>query len=197
MTSPCRVVCFCEDVAQERFIRALVQRAAQQQQRPIRLQVLNASHGSAVWGELSQYLGELTQKLIALPDVLVVVIDGNCQKPPTVRKRISEVLAKSGTAVPSSVCAIPDPHIERWYVQDFHALQSAIPGAKLRGKLHYKCQRSYYKLALLNAIRAANIGPLLGGAEYGEQVANAIRPPQMDKSFRKFWTELCQAFQHC
>ncbi|MFN3742807.1 MAG: DUF4276 family protein [Anaerolineales bacterium] len=187
-----RVVCFCEDIAHERFIRALIHRAAEVRSTPVEIQVLNATHGSRVWREFRQYLREIKKGRQSVPDVLVVVIDGNCKTPAQVRRDIQEEVKKRGLEIPHLVCAVPDPHIERWYVEDQQALKSILPGAKPE-KLPYKCERDRYKQGLKNAIRAAGVEPSLGGAEYGEDVGKALEPSRLDDSFRSFWNDLLAA----
>lgn len=189
-----QVMCFCEDIAHERFIVALVQRAAQQQNTSVQIKVLSATHGSRVWVEFRQYLRELKTGAQRLPDVLVVVMDGNCKKPAQVRKDIEQEVGKSGLTIPQLVCAVPDPHIERWYLEDQQALKSILPNAQPK-KLRYKCERDRYKRALVEAIRVAGVEPLLGGAEYGDEVANALNPYRLDRSFQNFWRELLNALR--
>lgn len=192
MSRPRRVVCFCEDIAHERFVRALIQRAARVKGTPVEIRMLNATHGSKVWLEFRQYLREVKAGQESLPDVLVVVIDGNCKTAAQARRIVEEDVEKVGLAIPHLVCAVPDPHIERWYLEDQQALKSILPGAKPE-KLPYKCERDRYKRALKEAIRAAGVEPSLGGAEYGEDVAKALEPSRLDDSFRSFWEDLLAA----
>lgn len=187
-----QVVCFCEDIAHERFIRALIQRAAEVKNTAVQIKMLNATHGSRVWLELRQYLKELKASQGSLPDVLVVVMDGNCKKASEVRRAIEQEVEKLGLAIPHLVCAIPDPHIERWYLDDQRAFKSVLPNSQPQ-KLRYKCERDRYKKALRDAIRAAGVEPSLGGAEYGEEVAKVLSPDRLDRSFRDFWQALLRA----
>lgn len=187
-----QVVCFCEDVAHEKFIRTLIQRASKVKNTPVQIKMLNATHGSKVWLELRQYLKELKVGQRPLPDVLVVVMDGNCRRAAEVRRNIEREVENMGLALPHLVCAIPDPHIERWYLDDQRALKRILPKTKPQ-KLRYKCERDRYKKALRDAIRAAGVEPSLGGAEYGEEVAKVLCPDRLDRSFRDFWQELLRA----
>lgn len=191
MKAPRQVVCFCEDIAHERFIVALIQRAAREQGTSVQIKVLSATHGSKVRREFRQYLHELKSGTRSLPDILVVVLDGNCRKAAQVRKEIEQ---EARGLVLHLVCAIPDPHIERWYIEDQQALKSILPGAQPR-KLRYKCERDQYKQALVEAIRAAGVEPLLGGAEYGDKIANSLDPARLDRSFKIFWGELLRALR--
>ncbi|GIX45978.1 MAG: hypothetical protein KatS3mg131_0189 [Candidatus Tectimicrobiota bacterium] len=196
MSRPAVVVCFFEDIAQEKFITTLVQRAAQQVRISIRIEVRNAIRGSHVWNELQDYLRDLRSRVEPLPDVLVVVIDGNCKKASQVRREIQSRVRQLVLPLPQEcvVCAIPDPHIERWYLEDQQAFSQAIPNAQAR-KLRYKCERDRYKMALYEAILASGVEPLLGGAEYGNDIASRLDPQRLDRSFQKFWGELVRAFR--
>ena len=193
MRGVCRITCFFEDFAHERFIKTIIKRTGQQAGIQAEISVRSATHGSRVWRELEQYLRDIKEKFEPTPDVLVVVIDGNCQKEIQVRKRIRELTSKYGFPHEYVVCAIPDPHIERWYLEDQQALVRVIPNAKPQ-KLSYKCERDRYKRALVETIRKAGIEPLLGGAEYGDEIAQSLNPSRLDRSFRNFWNELQRLF---
>jgi hypothetical protein len=195
MSRRLEVVCFCEDIAHERFIRGLIQRAAEDHGVSAHIRVLNATHGSRVWLEFRQYLQELAKGQQSLPDVLVVVIDGNCKGASQVRQDIEREVQKQSVGVPHLVCAVPDPHVERWYLDDQQALKSVLPGARSQ-KLSYKCERDRYKRALRQAIRDAGVEPLLGGAEYGEDIARKLEPSRLDSSFQAFWNDLSAALMN-
>ncbi|MCS7082469.1 MAG: DUF4276 family protein [Bacteroidota bacterium] len=194
MSHPFQVICFCEDIAHERFITALIQRAAAEEHVKVHIKVLNATHGSRVWPEFRQYVRELQARIQPLPDVLVAVMDGNCKKASQVRRDIEREVKQAGLAIPHLVCAVPDPHIERWYLEDQKALKGVLPKAQPE-KIGYKCERDRYKQALVEAIRAAEVEPLLGGAEYGEDIARALDPSRLDQSFQSFWQGLRRAFR--
>jgi hypothetical protein len=195
MRSTCRVTCFFEDVAHERFIKTIIKRVAQQVGIQAEISVRSATHGSRVWRELEQYLRDIKAKAEPMPDVLVVVIDGDCQKEMQVRRRVQGLASKYGFPNEFVVCAIPNPHIERWYLEDQQALVQVIPNAKPQ-KLRYKCERDCYKRALVETIRRAGIEPLLGGAEYGDEIARSLDPNRLDRSFQNFWDELRRIFMH-
>lgn len=194
MNRPIKVVCFFEDIAHERFIRALIERAAQESNVSVDISVLNATHGSKVWLELRKYLRDLTNELQPMPDVLVVVIDGNCRTAAQVRREIEQEVQNRNLSGPHLVCAVPDPHIERWYLEDQQAFKSVVPESQPK-KLKHKCERDRYKKALLQAFESASVMPVLGGAEYGEEIAQKIDPSRMDDSFKEFWKELLRAFR--
>jgi hypothetical protein len=194
MSHPLEVHCFCEDIAHENFIYALIKRVAEEKNQQVSIEVLNATEGSKVWDELRQYLHECSRGKWRIPDLLVVVKDGNCEGSQQVRRRIQELVRKCAPAIPQLVSAVPDPHIERWYLEDQKALKAVLPGARTQ-KLRYKCEKERYKNALLEAFYKAGIVPLSGGAEYGERIAQELDPSRMDLSFQTFFRELQQAFR--
>lgn len=195
MNHTLQVVCFFEDIAHERFITALIKRAAEQQNVTPAIKVLNATHGSRMWKEFRQYLRELEAEVTPLPDVFIVVMDGNCQKATEVVRKIEDEVKKVSVTLPRLVCAVPDPHIERWYLEDQQAFKKVLPRAQPPKKLRYKCEHDRYKRALIEAIRAAGVEPLLGGAEYGEDIAKVLDPSRLDRSFKTFWRDLCSALR--
>lgn len=189
-----RVECFCEDIAQENFIKALVERAAQELNVNVEIIMRSAIHGSRVWKELKAYLNYSVKHRVNPPDVLVIVLDSDCKRRNEVKNSVMNLIAARGLQNVPVVCAIPEPHIERWYLEDQSALLQVLPKANPQ-KLSYRCERDRYKQALLQAIRAADIEPLLGGAEYGGDIARALDPNRMDDSFKAFWKELLQALK--
>jgi hypothetical protein len=189
MSRVLRVVYFFEDIAHERFVRSLTKRVARECGVEIEEDVRNTTHGSKVWSEWRQFLREIRKGWVPQPDVLVVVVDGDCRGAAQVRRQLEEEAVRIEPRLFRLVCAVPDPHIERWYLEDAEALPRVVPGARPR-PLRYKCERDRYKNALRNAIRAAGVEPILGGAEYGEAIAEVLRPERMDRSFQRFWEDL-------
>jgi hypothetical protein len=84
--------------------------------------------------------------------------------------------------------------MERWYLEDQRALSEVIPGVNYQ-KLKEKCERDWYKRALVETIQRAGIEPSLGGAEYGADIAQKLNPERMDKSFQDFWKELLRVMR--
>ncbi len=172
-----RVGYFLEDIAHEKFVTALVRRVGQEVGlTPPILEhlVYNASGGKGrVMTELRNFLRDLQRGIISPTPVLVVAIDGNCQGYTEKRNEVRQVAERYGYAG-ELVCAIPDPHIERWYMADPKSLQRAI-GAEVRPVLPpYKCEHGRYKRAMLDVFASVGIKPLLGGAEYGNDVVEAM-----------------------
>ena len=172
-----RVGYFLEDIAHEKFITALVRRVGEETGlAPEALEhiVYNASGGKGqTMTELRRFLRDVQRGRIPPTPVLVVAIDGNCQGYTEKHNEIRRVAEDNGYAG-QLVCAIPDPHIERWYMADPGGLQQAIE-ARVRPVLPaYKCERGRYKRAILGVFADVGIKPLLGGAEYGNDVVKAM-----------------------
>jgi len=172
-----RVGYFLEDIAHEKFITALVRRVGQEAglaPEALEYIVYNASGGKGqTMTELRRFLRDVQRGRIPPTPVLVVAIDGNCQGYTEKHNEIRRVAEDYGYAG-QLVCAIPDPHIERWYMADPEGLQQAI-GAGVRPVLPaYKCERGRYKRAILGVFADVGIKPLLGGAEYGNDVVKAM-----------------------
>jgi hypothetical protein len=187
---------FLEDVGQEAFLVALVERVAKE----VGLASGDLDHdprnvvggkGTAV-SELRFFLRDVQSGYERPFDVLIVAIDSNCQQYVEKRNEILAVVERTG--YPGTVvCAIPDPHIERWYLADPQSLRKVI-GADIQPKVPtYKCERGRYKYALREAFRQADILAPLGGTEYGSEVATALdlySVGKVDTAFKHFVDEL-------
>ncbi len=79
------------------------------------------------------------------------------------------------TAYPGRlVLAVPDPHVEVWYLSDPTALPRVLGEDFTAEAPPYKWERHRYKEALRQACRRAGVEPVAGGVEYGEDVAKAM-----------------------
>lgn len=115
------------------------------------------------------YLRDLKRKMEAMPDLLIVATDANCKGFGERKREIDEVDDSFRDLI---ICAIPDPHIERWLLLDSAAFKSVLgKGCKAPDQ---KCERDRYKKLLLEAVLAAGVVPLLGGMEYAEDIVNAM-----------------------
>lgn len=184
---------FLEDVGQERFLTSLVERVAQEKHfGKIEHEVRNATGGRGrVLSELRKFLRELGQSPLDL-DLLVVAIDGNCKSYQKVRKEIHKMVQRSRCHIPV-VCAIPDPHIERWYLADEEALKQVLNIQSVSSLPPYKCERGRYKRALRQTVQNVGIIPPLGGIEYGADIANTLdfyKVGKVDAGFKHFIDDL-------
>jgi len=178
MSRVLQVVYFFEDIAHERFVRGLTRRVARECGVEMEEHIRNATHGSRVWGEWRQFLREIGKGRGPQPDVLIVVADGDCKGATEVRRQLEEEANRIGSRAFHLVCAVPDPHIERWYLEDAEALPRVVPGARPR-PLRYKCERDRYKNALRNAIRAAGGEPSRSASSGGARGSPTPSPLQM------------------
>jgi len=193
MTSRVTVGYFLEDIAQERFITGLVLRVASELGLAVRNEVRNASGGKGrAIAELRAFLRDVSRSMTSTYDVLVVAIDGNCNTYQGRRREIEKAREHAGYGG-CIVCAVPDPHIERWYLADAEGFRQAIAGSQPVPLPAYKCERARYKQALREAVRAAGIELQLGGAEFAQDIVetmNLYRAGQVDAAFKHFIDDL-------
>jgi hypothetical protein len=187
---------FLEDVGQEAFIVSLAERIADEV--GLAVDALQHDLRSTVGGkgtavrELRRFLLDVRRGHHRPFDVLIVAIDGNCQGYVEKRNEIQQIVEQTHYRG-SVVCAVPDPHVEYWYLIDAQALRSVIEADVQFEVPAYKCERGRYKRALQNAFRQAGIFAPLGGAEYGADVAAALdlyAVGRVDAGFRHFVDDL-------
>jgi hypothetical protein len=188
MAKPLVVDLFAEDYAHEAFLSAMIRRIALTEDRPVALRTrwARGGHGRAL-AELAVYqrMAQKGQAGLGLPDVLVVVIDANCQ---TVNKARKTVEAKIEHPFKDrTVVACPDPHVERWFLADPASFAQVVGGRPKVGRR--KCQQDVYKRILKKAIVDAGHPVSLGGAEFAEEIVNAMdlyRAGKGEKSLKLF-----------
>ena len=97
------------------------------------------------------------------------------------------------------VFAVPDPHIERWYLADQRAFNEAVGPAAAPEMPRYKCEQDFYKQLLLDRFAAANVSTLSVGPEFGRPIADKIDFKALEradrKGFKKFTDDLRRAFK--
>ena len=186
------VALFVEDYAHRQFVGALVERLARERGIETRLDWRNAlgGHGK-VAQEFARYMRDLDRQGGRPPDLIVVATDANCEGPNARARKFPD-----GVGPAPLVRAIPDPHIERWLLLDGAAFRSAVGRGCDAPDL--KCDRDRYKRLLIEAIRAADIAPILGGMEFAEDIVREMsltRAASADKSFKRFVDALDSVFQ--
>jgi hypothetical protein len=186
---------FVEDFGHEAFLRALLERMAREcgVEIDIRPRSVRGGHGKVI-SELHQYVRHLTQGYEGLPDLLVVAKDANCKG--FVESRHEIDTAASDKVKDLIVCAIPDPHIERWLLLDSAAFKEVT--GKGCDAPDRKCERDRYKHLLLKAMRDAGVSPPLGGIEYAEDIVNVMdlrRMESADDSLGRLLHDLRERFQ--
>ncbi len=187
---------FAEDFGHEEFLKAMLQRIAEQYdvQAEIKSFSVRGGHGKALT-ELGQYLRDVHRGMLDNSDMLVVGIDANCNGYKTVHDEIVAATDKYGYTA-RTACAVPDPHIERWMLLDSAAFKKVL-GRGCQAPA-YKCGRDHYKQLLRDAMWDAGISPLLGGMEYAEDIVNAMdfqRVRQSEDSFDKLLDDLEDQFR--
>jgi hypothetical protein len=188
------ITLFVEDFAHQAFLAALVQRLAAEYGIDVRLDWRNARRGhGAVVKELRQFLRDLQLGQDRLPDLVVIATDANCKG---LVERLRQITDVTGKVDVPTVCAVPDPHIERWLLVDSAAFK-AVFGHGCNAP-DQKCERARYKKMLIDAIRASGVTPSLGGIEFSEDIVAAMdfnRAAAADASLRKLIEELRGVFQ--
>lgn len=160
---------FVEDQAQERFLSALLCRIAAEQSVHLSIRPRTARGGFAkVLSHLEEFARAVERERERLPDGIVVGLDANCQGYVARRRMVVQRARQLSDFV---ICAIPDPHIERWFLLDGEAFREAV-GAGCDAP-DEKCEKFRYKRLLNQAVRQAGVQPLLGGVEYAEDIVKA------------------------
>ena len=186
---------FVEDRAHEHFVRGLVIRIAEEEAKPIVLQVRSArgGHGRVV-SEYENYQMLVGKGALATPHLLVVTIDANCTAYSAKRDEVLEATEDRYHDI--LVVGCPDPHVERWYLADIPSFQRVVgvsPSFQRR-----KCQRDYYKSVLANAVRDAGHPSTLGGIEFAEELARDMdlySAGRQDRSLGAFTDDLRNAMR--
>ena len=186
----CEITIFAEDFGHEVFLTALLSRLAKEQDVTISIIKRNASGGHGrVIREFREFLDDLRDYKVALPDLIVVASDTNCQG---LSERKSQILDKCDDLRNRVVvCALPDPHVERWLLLDSEAFKVVL-GTGCKPPDH-KCDKGRYKRLLREAVREAGSSPTIGGLEYSEDIVSAMnlsRVVKQDPSLKGLIEEL-------
>ena len=185
---------FVEDYGHQAVLKVLIERVAAEFGQAIDPIWRNTREGhGAVVRELKQFLRDLQRGTGSFPDLIVVATDGNCKGFAQRRKEITDLTDRTSARV---VCAIPDPHIERWLMIDSAAFKSVFgQGCSAPDQ---KCDRDRYKYLLAQAIRGSGFVPNIGGIEFAEDIAAAIDLPRaaaLDPSLGRFLDDLRNVFK--
>lgn len=165
-----KVTLFVEDVAHEAFLEALIQRIAEEHAVSVKLNVRSASGGfSKALRELKRYTRDIQGGIENAPDLLIVCTDGNCKGFTTRRQEIEREIIGFNVDV---ICAVPDPHIERWLLLDSKAFKNVLGKGCPAPPL--KCERDLFKRKLIECIRDAGVIPLLGGIEHTRDIVSNL-----------------------
>ena len=170
-----QILYFLEDRAQEGSIKALVERVATDEHVTLHHEIRSARHGSPrAINEYKQFLADAEGFRTFEADVLVVAIDGNCSGYHKMVKRLGSYLKPDHPLSQKVVYAVPDPHIERWYIMDQKAFKKGVKLERAPNLPSYKCKKDYYKQIVNQSLKESHVGSLLGGAEYAERIIEKL-----------------------
>lgn len=171
MGDPIAVDLFVEDRAHEEFIKPMINRLAREEHTAVSIQVRSArgGHGRAT-EELSLYQRTVKVGGVTAPDVLVVAIDGNCNRPTVAKSGLEKQIDEQFKD--RTVIACPDPHIERWYLADPDSFATIVGSRPKLGRK--KCERGRYKAILSQAVADAGHPATLGGIEFARELVQAM-----------------------
>ena len=183
---------FAEDRAQEVFVGALLRRIAREERVGLSVQVRSAQGGSArALSEFRAYQALIEKGIFpgSVPDLVVVVIDGNCSTPAKKREEI-EGATRPGL-INRVVPGCPNPHVERWFLGDPESFHDIVGHRPVVGP--EKCERQHYKQLLTRAIRLGQQVAPLDGIEFAPELVEAMdlyRAGKRDSSLRAFADDL-------
>lgn len=185
---------FVEDYGHETFLTALLRRLASECGVDVTIvpSSVRGGHGKVIT-ELKQYVRDLRRGRSDWLDLLVVATDANCKG---YSERRNEAMGVTGTLGWQIICAIPDPHIERWLLVDSSAFKNVM--GRGCNAPNQKCDRARYKSLLLEAMRSTGVLPPLGGMEYAEDIVNSMdlqHSGQSDDSLGRLLSDLYAQFR--
>lgn len=193
-----KILYFLEDLAQERFITAVVDRVAEEEGRSDTALDNDVRNSAGGQGQVIQEFDRFLRTSPRVePDLLVVVIDADCEGEARRRARLASLIERTEYAG-RTVLGVPNPHIERWYMADPVALQLVTGSPGLAALPPIRCQRDLYKMRLREEFAKGGVTPPLGGAEYADEIVSAMdiyRASKNDTSFDTFVRDLRNYFR--
>lgn len=183
-----KVGLFFEDEGHRTLLASLCERIAREEGLEVQIVERNAAGGQGrAISELKQYSTDLRRAEDEYIDILVVAIDGNCTGPGVRARLINKALSQHPAG--EIVLAIPDPHVERWYLADPGAIGRALGVSGSVAPPDQKCDKNRYKTLLNQAFAELGELPAAGGIEYGDRIAEEIdlnRVRQTDQQLTDF-----------
>jgi hypothetical protein len=198
-----RVLYYLEDLAQEGFIKSLVKKIASEENISENNLIHNIRSARGGSKSAKAFIEDL-KNLIDVTDptetdLIIVSKDGNCEGHSKRKKDLDDKIEDDNPFKKKIVYAIPDPHIERWYIMDQKAFKSGVGIDKAPDLPPYKCDKNYYLDKLHQVIKRAGISSLLGGAEYAERIVENMEDlytlGKQDSGFGAFVDDLKKTFR--
>ncbi len=156
---------------------------------------------NAIKERFRDLVGDIRKGLIRF-DIFIVVVDGNREGVQKRRDDFTRILrGKTGgeEALSKLVFAIPDPHIEKWYMMDRDAFRTATGADAPAQHLISNALKLDYKLMLKKAFIDSGIHAIGGGVEYAEDIITAISDinkfKDLEQSCSSFVTDLREKLQ--
>jgi hypothetical protein len=174
MAASVSVAFFLEDIGQEAIVPAIFRRVAAEEgleSDQLECRVLHSRGGGSL-SAFTKFLKDAKKSPSTNANLLVVGLDGNCKGFAT---RRDQILTKAqGSSFAEVIAAVPDPHVERWYLLDIPALENASGVHISLTPVPAKCEKNFYKHLLRQAFDGTEVTPPLGGIEYGERIAGVM-----------------------
>ena len=180
---------FAEDVGHEIVVGELIRQISATSGSAVRVhpRSVRGGYGRTI-AAVREYAREIDEKSQPMPDVLVVAADANCRG---YAERLRAIREAVGHLSDRLVCAIPDPHVERWLLVDGHAFKAAL--GRGCAAPDQKCDRDRYKELLIQAVLDAGRPALLDGLEHAVGIVRAMDFPtarRTDPSLGRFLQDL-------
>lgn len=189
-----RIVLFAEDLAHQAVIKPMIEKISKTLKVDMIVSIRNSRGGfGRVTFELGRYISDVRKGKEFGSDLLVVATDSNCKGYSERKRELTSVLDENEMAW---VCAIPDPHIERWLLLDSAAFKRVL--GKGCEPPPQKCERGLFKSRLKDAVRNTGVNPTIGGIEHAEEIVSEMNFEEVagcDPSFGHFYRDLLGALK--
>lgn len=186
---------FCEDSGHEKVIKGLLQKILPYPD--FNLRILSARNGKGrALTELEKYLVQIQKRIIPAPAAVVAAIDANCKGYNGKKKEIDERIPKGFPDHIPFIHAIPDPHVERWVLNDSAAFKAVF--GKGCAAPDQKCEKDRYKSILNRSIIDSGGEITINWTEHAEALIEHMDVDQLcrvDESVKKFIEECHAAFK--
>ena len=180
---------FVEDEGHRGFLRGVTLRVAAGLGVECRLIERNSAGGrGSVLASLKSYVADVSNGRDEYIDILIVAVDSDCDAA-EVRRVVGRAVNGFAGKV---VLAIPEPHIERWFLLDTRAPAAVLGENRAANVPIEKCEPDRFKNALRQAFRDVGVDPPAGGVLFGEEIARAMDLNLAERAddFRRFVSDL-------